>query len=72
MFYKVEPVPAGFRPKRGRLNMIRSLALGESFLVPFTEEKGLRSSATYFNGGQFERRVTVAKEDCGVRCVRVK
>ena len=49
---------------------LEALKLNDSFVVHDKEEKRLRAAATYFNGGQVNRQVTVNKVVGGVRCYR--
>ncbi len=54
----------------GRVDRIRALGKGESFVVPLDQERATRTAATYFNVTQAERKVTVRKECGGVRVTR--
>lgn len=71
MPYEVEQSPLASR--QAARFPIRKLQVGQSFLVPFEEEKALRRAAANFNRNQREAGmwVSVRIEANGVRCGRL-
>lgn len=70
MQYTIQGIPIRQDAPRARFP-IKHLQPGQSFLVPFEDEKALRRAAANYNAVHRDRKISCRIEDGGVRCGRI-